>query len=37
MGAALTVIVVLFVSFVINPDPPNGGPASGFLTEAGSL
>lgn len=27
----------IFVSFVINPDRPNGGPASGFLTEAGSL
>jgi hypothetical protein len=32
----LVPVVPIFVSFVINPDRPNGGPASGFLTEAGS-
>ena len=27
----------IFVSFTVNPGQPNGGPASGFKTEAGSL
>jgi hypothetical protein len=27
----------IFVTFTINPDRPNGGPASGFLTEPGTL
>jgi hypothetical protein len=33
----LVPLAPIFVSFTINPDRPNGGPASGFLTETGSL
>lgn len=29
-------VASIFVAFTINPDQPNGGPASGFKTEAGS-
>lgn len=30
-------VVPIFVTFNINPDQPNGGPASGFKTETGSV
>lgn len=30
-------VIPIYVSFNINPDQPNGGPASGFKTESGSM
>lgn len=33
----LVPLAPIFVAFTINPDQPNGGPPSGFKTEAGSL
>ncbi len=35
VGAAAPVSPI-FVTFNVNPDQPNGGPASGFVTESGT-